>query len=235
MTTPNSPDTITIDGPAGAGKSAIAMQYVAAAASRGEQSALFLFDESRRNALTRARSLGQGDQLDSERVLIRQLDPAEVCPGEFAHEVRRLVERSNLRLVVIDSLNGYLQAMPNERSLIAQMHELLMFLGQQGVVTIMVVAQHGVVSDTVFSPVDVSYLADTVIMLRYFEAAGAIRKAISVIKRRTGQHEDTIRELQLTAHGIRLGAPLREFSGVLTGTPLYSGSTESSGPLLDNA
>lgn len=150
--------------------------------------------------------------------------PAELSPGEFAHLVRRAVEEDGARFVVIDSLDGYLQAMTDERFLTAQMHELLTYLNQQGVVTLLMLAQHGFLGAQMGTPVDVSYLADTVILLRYFEAGGAVRRAISVVKKRTGFHEDTIRELRLSSKGIKVGNPLFEFQGVLTGIPVFVGS-----------
>ncbi len=157
------------------------------------------------------------------------MDPAELTPGEFANEVRHAVETEGVRVVVIDSLNGYITAMPEERLLIAHLHELLSYLGQQGVLSILVLAQHGLLGSAMESPTDVSYLADTVVMLRYFEAAGEVRKAVSVVKKRGGGHESTIRELRVGPSGVRCGAPLHEFRGVLTGVPEYRGSAA---PLL---
>ena len=155
-------------------------------------------------------------------IRFQQIDPAELSPGEFAANVRRSVERDKARLIVIDSLNGYLNAMPDERFLILQMHELLTYLGQQGVLTIMVLAQHGLVGP-MDTPLDISYLSDAVLMLRYFEIAGTVRRALSVVKKRSGDHEHSIREFRLTPHGIKLGPPLKEFSGILSGTPQYVG------------
>jgi circadian clock protein KaiC len=212
-----------IIGPAGAGKSAMATQYALAAAGRGERSAIFTFDENLVTFYGRAdamnmdirKPIGQG------KILLRQVDPAQLSPGEFAANIVKSVEQQDVRLVVIDSLNGYLQAMPDERFLTSQMHELLTYLNQQGVVTLLVMAQHGFMGTAMTSPVDVSYLADTVILLRYFEAAGAIRRAISVVKKRTGRHEDTIREMRLSAsRGVEVGEPLTAFRGVLTGVPV---------------
>ena len=153
---------------------------------------------------------------------LQQIDPAELSPGEFSHFVRQAVERDGARVVVIDSLNGYLQAMPDERFLTVQMHELLTYLNQQGVVTILVVAQHGFMGSQMGTPVDVSYLADTVLMLRFFEARGEVRRAISVVKKRTGYHENTIREMRMSSGGIAVGEPLKDFQGVLTGVPNYN-------------
>jgi circadian clock protein KaiC len=220
-------------GPAGSGKSSLAAQFVAAAAGRGERAAVFIFDEGLTTYLKRADGLccNLREQIEAGRVSVQQVDPAELSPGEFAHNVRAAVEQGGAGLVVIDSLNGYLQAMPDERFLTAQMHELLSYLNQRGIVTIIVMAQHGFMGAAMNSPVDVSYLADAVVLLRYFEAAGAIRRAVSVIKKRTGAHEDTIRELRLSSGGITVGKPLSEFHGVLTGVPSYSGSA-TAGDLL---
>jgi len=212
-------------GPAGSGKSSLASQFAAAAAARGEAVNLYLFDEGRATYLARSAGLGIdiASHLETGRVSIQQIDPAELSPGEFAHIVRRGVKENGARVVVIDSLNGYLMAMPEERHLIAQMHELLAYLNQQGVVTLLITAQHGFLGASITTPVDVSYIADNVILFRYFEAAGAVRNAISVVKKRTGGHERTIRELQMTARGISVGAPLAQFHGVLTGVPTFGG------------
>jgi len=214
-------------GPAGAGKSSIAVQYALAAAKRGERAALFAFDE--RVATLYARTRAIGDDLEpyvaSGQIHLQQIDPAEMGAGEFAHRVRLAVEEQHCRLVVIDSLNGYLQAMADEKQLTVQLHELLSYLANLGVATVLVMAQHGL-TGTMQSPVDVSYVADTVVMLRYFETAGRIRKAISVLKKRSGAHEDTIRELTLGQGGVRVGAPLSQFLGVLTGVPRYLGGDE---------
>jgi circadian clock protein KaiC len=208
-------------GPAGSGKSTIAVQYAVAAARRGERASLFVFDESLGTLQARAAGLGIDvkAQIDAGKILVQQVDPAELSPGEFAHEVRRSVEKSGASVVVIDSLNGYLNAMPEERFLTIQLHELLTYLGQLGVVTFLVVAQHGLLGSNMQSPVDASYLADTVILLRYFETAGRLRRAISVVKKRSGRHEDTLREFRLSATGLWVGEPLENLHGVLTGTP----------------
>jgi circadian clock protein KaiC len=221
-------------GPAGSGKSSIAAQFVAAAAERGEHVASFIFDEGRDTYLRRAAGLGKElkDFVEAGHMTIQQVDPAELSPGEFAHYVRRSVESDGTRVVVIDSLNGYLQAMPDERFLTVQMHELLTYLNQQGVVTILVMAQHGFMGANMGTPVDVSYLADTVLMLRFFEAAGAVRRAVSVVKKRTGYHENTIREMRMSSAGITVGKPLTEFHGVLTGVPAYRNESTS---LLEEA
>ncbi|MDB4958321.1 MAG: circadian clock protein KaiC [Myxococcales bacterium] len=214
-------------GPAGAGKSAITAQYATAAAERGECSVIFAFDELRATALARAESLGLqlGKHVESGRVIVQQIDPAEMSPGELAHRARDLVENRDVKLVVIDSLNGYLHAMPAEQYLYIQLHEMLSYFGRLGVTTLMVMAQAGLVGNTV-SPVDVSYIADNVLLLRYFEAEGRVRKAISMIKKRTGPHEDTIRELSMDSRGLTIGRPLSEFRGILTTAPEYHGARE---------
>jgi circadian clock protein KaiC len=208
-------------GPAGSGKSTLAAQYAFAAANRGEIAAFFAFDEGVRTLELRLRSLGirLRDGIESGRVKIHQIDPAEISPGEFAHLIREAVERDGARVVVIDSLNGYMSAMPEERFLTVQLHEVLSYLNRRGVTTFMVVAQHGLVAGDGQAPVDASYLADSVILLRYFESAGKVRKAISVVKKRSGRHEDTIRELRFDQNGISLSAPLTQFQGVLSGVP----------------
>jgi circadian clock protein KaiC len=164
----------------------------------------------------------------SGQLVIEQVDAAELSPGEFAHRVRRQVDEKDIKTVVIDSLNGYLNAMPEERFLSVQMHELLTYLNQQGVVTMLVMAQHGFLG-SMTSPVDVSYLADTVLMLRYFESQGAIHRALSVVKKRTGHHERTIRELEINSTGLTVGEPLSRFRGVLTGVPIYEGEGDGLG------
>ena len=222
-------------GPAGSGKSSVAAHFAAAAAARGERAASFIFDEGINTYLHRAAGLGADlrAEVAAGRLKVQQVDPAELSPGEFTHAVCDAVERDGARVVVIDSLNGYLQAMPDERFLTAQMHELLTYLNQQGVVTLIVMAQHGFMGVGMTSPVDVSYLADTVVLLRYFEAGGAIRRAISVVKKRTGPHEDTIRELRLSSsRGIEVGAPLTAFRGVLTGVPVFMGEAGRNVALL---
>ncbi len=210
-------------GPAGSGKSSLASQYAVAAAQRGENVAMFLFDESLATLLVRSDGIGVPlrEQLESGRIAIQQMDPAEVPPGEFVQLVRDQVEQRNITVLVIDSLNGYLNAMPEERFLTIHMHELLTYLGQHGVATILVVAQHGLVGSTMVNPVDVSYLADSVVLLRYFELAGEIRKAVSVVKKRSGAHEKTIRPFTIGKDGLMVGPPMTEFHGVLSGTPLF--------------
>jgi circadian clock protein KaiC len=213
-------------GPPGTGKSSVAVQYAVAAAERGERAALFAFDERLATAFERTRSLGSAlePHVVSGVLCAQQIDPAELSAGEFAHRVQTIVETTGCRLVVIDSLNGYLHAMASEKQLSVQFHELLSYLGNLGVATVMVMAQHGLLGP-MQSPVDVSYLADTLIMLRYFETEGRIRKAISVLKKRSGAHEDTIRELMLDHRGIHVGEPLSRFTGVLTGVPRFTGTS----------
>jgi circadian clock protein KaiC len=216
-----------ITGAAGAGKSSIAAQFVTAAANRGQRSAMFIFDESRATLLSRCVGLGMnlGEHIESGRVTLQQVDPADLSPGEFAHTVAE-VAASDIAIVVIDSLNGYLNAMPEERFLTLHLHELLSYLGQLRVATILVGVQHGLIGSGMVSPVEASYLADAVVLLRYFEAGGEVRQALSIIKKRGGEHERTIREFRLERGGIRVGQPLREFRGVLTGVPVYSGSPD---------
>jgi circadian clock protein KaiC len=207
-------------GPAGTGKSLLTLSFACAAVERGEKAALFIFDEELGLLFERAKGLGLDLQamVDGGNLIVAQVDAAELGPGEFAHRVRKAVEKEGARTVVIDSLNGYQAAMPEEQQLILHMHELLQFLNRQGTSTFLTVAQHGLVGD-MKAPVDVTYLADTVILLRYFEAAGRVRRAISVIKKRTSAHEDTIREYRIGGNGISLGDPLDNFQGVLRGVP----------------
>ncbi len=215
-------------GPAGTGKSLLTLSFAVAAVERGERAALFIFDEEIGLLADRAKGLGMDLDQMIERgdLLIEQVDAAELPPGEFAHLVRGCVEEECVQTVVVDSLNGYQAAMPDEKQLILHMHELLQFLNRRGASTFLTVAQHGLVGD-MKAPVDVTYLADTVVLLRYFEAAGRVRRAISVIKKRTGAHEDTIREYRIGARGIRLGPPLDAFQGVLRGVPeLIGGSVQ---------
>lgn len=209
-------------GPAGTGKSTIAVQYAVAAARRGDHAAIFAFDESIATLEVRTAALGieLNEGLKGGQVRVQQVDPTELSPGEFAHMVRQSVERDGARVVIIDSLNGYLHAMPDEHFLTAQLHELLTYLGRRGVTTLMVAAQHGVVGMNMASPVDTSYLADSVILFRYFEYAGKVKKAISVMKKRSGAHEESIRELRFDGNGIHLSEPLTRFRGILTGVPI---------------
>lgn len=214
-------------GPAGAGKSTLALTFASAVASGHEKVFASLFDENTQTMFTRAASvqLPLADAVQSGKIELMQIDPAELAPGQFVDIVKRRVSAGGIRVVIIDSLNGYMQAMPDAKFLNIQLHELLSFLGHHGIVTIMTLAQQGIVGN-MSTPVDLTYLADTVVLLRYFEQEGRIRKAISVVKKRTGQHESTIREFAIDAEGIRVGEPLREFHGILTGTPIYSGPTK---------
>ncbi|MFU8817388.1 MAG: ATPase domain-containing protein [Pseudomonadales bacterium] len=219
--------TSLIMGPAGTGKSTLALLYAARMAERGERVLLFSFDETLGIALARARTLGfdLAPHIDSGLIQTQHLDPAELSPGEFANRVQRGVQ-AGAKLVIIDSLNGYMHAMPGEAHLIHQLHELSAYLNQQGVATMLLLALHGIMGDA-DSKLELSYLADTVVSLRYFETAGEVRKAIAVVKKRSGAHERTIREIQFASDsGVTLGPPLKEFAGVLTGTPRFLGGTE---------
>jgi circadian clock protein KaiC len=215
-------------GPAGTGKSILSLTFIKAAIDRGERAAMFVFDEELGLLIDRALELGIDLQamVDDQTLVIEQVDAAELTPGEFSERVRRCVELYDARTVVIDSLNGYQASMPGEQALILHMHELLQYLNRQGASTFLTVAQHGLVGDMRAS-VDVTYLADTVILLRYFEAAGHVRRAISVVKKRTGVHENTIREYVIDERGITLGEPLTSFHGVLRGIPSMSGGNEN--------
>ena len=215
-------------GPAGTGKSLLTLTFAVQAIARGETAAMFVFDEELGLLFERAKGLGM-DLAGLERsgkLIVEQIDAAELAPGEFAQRVRTCVDNHQARTVVIDSLNGYQAAMPEEKQLILHMHELLQFLNRRGATTFLTVAQHGLVGHT-RAPVDVTYLADTVILLRYFEAAGRVRRAISVIKKRTSAHEDTIREYRIGSDGVTLGEPLTNFQGVLRGVPEMLDVTES--------
>jgi len=219
--------SVLLVGGAGVGKSSIAVTFAVGAARRGERVAMFAFDEGLGTLFARADGLGVNMQeyVDQGVISVQQIDPAEMSPGEFTQRVRDAVEQRNVRVLLIDSLNGYLNAMPDERFLVLQVHELLSYLNQLGVLTIMVLAQHGLLGQ-MQTPIDLSYLSDSVIMLRYFEAAGRVRRALSVVKKRSGTHENAIREFQLTPNGVKVGPPLTEFSGILTGTPRYRGDSK---------
>lgn len=228
----SSGSTTLLLGPAGVGKSTIAMQFVVNALKSGNKAAVYLFDEVLDTLIERSEKLCLGKEAGlrsfiTEGLLhLQQVDPAELSPGAFAHEVRRAVEQG-ASLIVIDSLNGYLNAMPEERFLTTHLHEMFSYLNQKGVATLMVVAQHGMLAGGGMpGDVDVSYLADTVLLFRYFEARGEIRQAISVFKKRTGAHERTLRELGISARGVAVGEPLREFRGVMTGVPQYEGDSK---------
>jgi circadian clock protein KaiC len=209
-------------GPPGCGKSSLAFQYAAAAAARGDHAAAFIFDETKSALLTRSNGLGVRftEGTGPGQVLIRQIDPAEISPGEFVHIIRETVELQQARVVIIDSLNGYLNAMPHSSYLTAQLHELLSYLNNKGVATFMVLAQSGMMGSNMLAPIDASYLADSVVILRYFAHSGMLKKAISVLKKRTGAHEESIREMWFDSDGIHLSDPLLQFRGVLTGVPI---------------
>jgi circadian clock protein KaiC len=209
-------------GPPGTGKSTIALQYAVAAAKRGDHAAVFTFEENRKLLIDRAHGLGMAfiDGTGPGKVAVRQVDPTQVLPGEFANIVRRAVELDGARVVVIDSLNGYLNAMPEERALTVQLHELLTFLANHGVATFLVAAQSGLMGPNMRNPVDASYMADSVVLLRMFEHEGKVKKAISVLKKRSGRHEESIRQIWFDSGGIHLSEPLLELRGVLTGVPV---------------
>jgi len=213
-----------ISGPSGVGKTTTAVRCVLSALERGEKVAYYLFDEGPATLLARSKTLGMDLQpyLDNGQLLLRAIDPAELSPGEFAFRVRDAVERMGACVIVIDSLNAYLQAMPGQKFLILQMHELLTYLNQQGVVTLLILGQHGFIGE-VRSDLDLSYLSDGIILFRFFEAEGAVRTAISVVKSRTSEHEKTIREIRLSSAGIEVGEALTDFQGVMSDLPSYEG------------
>lgn len=222
-----SPGTNTLlNGPSGVGKTTTAVRCALTAIERGEKAAYYLFDEGIATMMARARSMGMDLQphVYSGALQIFQIDPAEVTPGEFASWVRKAVERDGVRFLVIDSLNAFLQAMPGEKFLLLQMHEMLSYLNQQGVITMLILGQHGIVGD-VRSEIDLSYLSDTIVLFRYFEYRGNVQKAISVAKSRTTEHQASIREFRMARAGVQIGEPLEDFEGVLTGLPNYSGAT----------
>ena len=222
------PGTCTLlMGPAGVGKSSVAAQYLATVVTGG-RAAAFLFDERRKTFLQRNAALGMsfGPHLSDGRITIDQIEPGELSPGEFAYRVCERVE-AGAQLVLIDSLNGYLNAIPTQHSPLVRMHELIAYLNESDVTTILVAAQHGIMGMNMGSPVDVTYLADSVMLFRFFEAGGMVRKAISVVKKRTGAHENTIREFVTGSDGIRVGEPLSSFHGVMTGVPTYHGGSSN--------
>ncbi len=227
-------------GPSGCGKSTVAAQFAVTAATAGERAALFLFDETEPTMRARCRKLGLpvDGLIDAGRITVQQVDPAELSPGEFAATVRRAVEGTDdagrpARTVVIDSLNGYLHSMPDEHALTAQLHELFTYTNQQGVNVLITVTQSGLMGSSMTAPVDTTYLSDNVILFRYFESRGRVRRAISVVKKRAGYHEPTIRELRTGPGGLEIGEPLEQFHGLLTGTPVYVG--ESAGLMGSDA
>jgi circadian clock protein KaiC len=211
-------------GPAGSAKSTVASMFATTAAEAGHKVLFLAFDESAAILTHRAREIGLGfdEQIASGRLRVQQVDPAEVAPGELASQIVQAVEGDGVRMVILDSLNGYVNAMPGEEFLHLHLHELLSYLNQRGVVSIMILSQHGLIG-TMGTPVDVSYLADTVMLMRFFESRGSIKKAVSVIKKRSGHHESTIRELTMSGGGVRLGEPLVNFEGVMTGVPRHLG------------
>lgn len=215
-----------IGGPPGTGKSTLAAQFAHAALNRGDKVAMFIFEESTNILLKRTRAVGIDLQpaITCGKATVYQVDPAEMAPGEFTDSVCREVEDGNTKLVVIDSLNGYLNAMPDERFLLLHMHELLSYLGQKGVITILVAVHDGMIGNNVSSAIEASYLADNVVLLRHFEYDGEVRQVISVFKKRASTHERTIREYAITEQGIRVGNILQQFQGVLTGVPAYTGN-----------
>lgn len=223
--------TTLLLGPAGVGKSSISARFLVSGAERGEHGVLFSFDEITTSLLERCRGLGipLEAHIANKTIVVEPVDPAELSPGEFIHKVRQHVEQNKARVVIIDSLNGLFNAMLEETAIMVQLHEVLSYLNHAGVSTFMVMAQHGVLGTQMSAPMDVSYLADNVILFRYFEADGAVRQAISVVKRRNGPHERTIRELRMADGKIEIGEPLRQFRGVLTGVPQFQGDSK---PLL---
>ena len=208
-------------GPAGTGKSTLAVKYASSAAERGEPVSIYLFEESLETLLARTNALGIPFEkhLKTGLITVQKIDPAELSPGEFSSIICTAVLERKTRMVIIDSLNGYMHAMPQEEFLLLQLHELLAFLGSHGVVTLLVLAQQGIMGSMMSTPIDLTYLADTVLITRYFENRGAIKKAVSVIKKRSGYHETTIREFGMDSSGVHVGAPLDQFQGVLTGVP----------------
>jgi circadian clock protein KaiC len=217
--------TTLILGPVGTGKSTLALQYAVRMADQGDRCMIFTFDETRSVMLSRAKALGfkLEKAIENGTMTVQQVDPAELSPGEFAVRILDGV-KAGCKLVAIDSLNGYLNAMPGEKYLNNQLHELCSYLNQQGIVTILILAQHGLAT-AAEAPVDLSYLSDTVVSLRYFEAYGEVKQAIAVVKKRSGAHEKTIREFKLVSgKGIVIGEPLKQFQGVLTGLPIFHGN-----------
>jgi circadian clock protein KaiC len=225
--------SLLIMGPAGTGKSVLATQYACAMTKRGHRVRFYLFDERKNSFLLRSAALDMDvtGSLENGLLTLDQIEPTQMSPGEFANEVVRAVEEDKVRLIIIDSINGYMQSMPEERLLPIQVHELLSYLSNQGCTSIMTLVQHGVFGNPVDGAAEVSYLADTVLLLRYFEVLGSVRQAISVVKKRSGEHERTIRECRVSKGGMNIGEPLTEFQGVLTGVPQYIGAVE---PLMPN-
>jgi circadian clock protein KaiC len=219
-------------GTTGTGKSSVAMQCMVAALQRGQFAAVYLFDERPSTWFHRAEQLGFDlrQQVANGNVFVQQIDPAEMSPAQFAYELQQAITQRGVQLIIIDSLTGYVNAMPDERFLTLHLHELLTWLGQRGVTTMLVLDHHGLFEPATRPPLDLSYLTDTVLLFRYFEYQGEIRRALSVVKRRSGPHENTIRELTLGSNGIIVGEPLRQFRGVFTGLPTYEGDAASDQP-----
>ncbi len=217
---------LLLNGPAGVGKTSTAVRCMLSALQRGERAAYYLFDEGITTLIRRSRALGMDIEyyIEAGALEIQQIDPAELSPGEFSSNVRAAID-NGARFVVVDSLNAYLQAMPGENFLILQMHELMSYLNQMGVLTLMILGQHGLVGD-MRSDVDLSYLSDSILLYRFFEARGEVRRAISVVKSRTFAHENRIREFGLGPDGLEIGEPLFEFEGVLSGMPNYRGDPD---------
>lgn len=216
-------------GPAGVGKSTVAAQYLCGAANPSTKAAVFLFDERLKTFVARCDALGMRatERIASGHLIPQQIDPGVTSPGEFTHRVQRLVDEEGVRLIGIDTLNGYVNAIPTTDAPIVRMHELLTFLNERSVVTLIVLAQHGTVGAAMPTPVDLSYLADTIVLFRFFEAGGQMRKAVTVVKKRTGIHETAIRELKIGPDQLHIGEPLTDFHGILTGVPQYTGSAKS--------
>jgi len=225
--------TTLLIGPAGVGKSTVAAQYLCGAANPTSKAAVFLFDERRATFVARCDALGMqaSERIASGNLIIEQIDPGVASPGEFSHMVRRCVETDGVRLVGIDTLNGYINAIPMTDAPVTRMHELLSYLSERTVATLVVLAQHGMVGAAMPVPVDLSYLADAIVLFRFFEAQGEVRKAISVVKKRTGAHENHIRELKIGPDRLKVGEPLRQFQGILTGVPQYVGTPK---PLISD-
>ena len=223
--------SVLITGPAGTGKSVLATQYACAAAAAGEKVQFYLFDERKSTFMSRARGLGMNvsELVANGQLLLTQIEPTQLSPGEFASHIMNAVEVDGVRMIVIDSINGYMQSMPEERLLPTQVHELLSYLANRGVTSVLTLVQRGIFGNPVDEAADVSYLADSVILLRYFEVTGSVRQAISVVKKRSGDHERTIREFRIAQGGLVVGQPLHGFQGVLTGVPEYVGAA---GPLM---
>lgn len=225
---PTRGSSMKLIGPSGTGKSTLALQYAAAAAARQEHSAIYLFDEQKYLFIERARALSIDlrAHIDAGLTHVQQVNPAEMSPGEFAHHIRTQVERYNLRLIVIDSINGYLHAMPQERFLTLHMQELFAYLSRRGVLILLVMVQYGLLGAPAQTPVDLTSIIDTVLLLRFFEAMGETRQSVAVLKKRMGGHERSIREIRIGPGGLRVGQPLKDFQGVLTSTPRYVGPAE---------